>query len=267
MKSFSKSIIIFILFFILFINISIPVSATTFTPQIGIGEFKSGVPVEIQGNSIGRYILAIYNYSIGVIGIIAVIVMMVGGVMLITASGRSERVTEAKAWIGAAILGLILLLSSYTILNTINPNLTRFNPINPMKTGENKVCCDSVKGSIPPVCTPNNDSNSMECSCPNGTSQCAQGLSCALNAQSNLGQYTCLAVTNNSIENTRQQCTDTSSRRCFTFRVTTVTGSGCSTVFPPINGYQFSYERYWVETINNVATNYKCCCNVMIPTQ
>jgi 3D (Asp-Asp-Asp) domain-containing protein len=91
-----------------------------------------------QSNFIGKYIAGIYKYALGIIGIIAVIVMMIGGVMWIVAAGSASRVTEAKAWIGASITGLILMLCSYTILSMINPALVNFNPLAISQTEINK---------------------------------------------------------------------------------------------------------------------------------
>jgi hypothetical protein len=89
-----------------------------------------------QSNFIGKYIVGIYKYALGIIGIIAVIVMMIGGVMWIVAAGNTSRITEAKAWIGASITGLILMLSSYTILSIINPGLTSFKALGVKVTEE-----------------------------------------------------------------------------------------------------------------------------------
>lgn len=78
---------------------------------------------------IGEYIGGIYNYAIGIVGILAAVVLMFGGVIWLTAGGSPERVKEAKAWIGASISGLVLMLCSYMILYQINPDLVKFNAL------------------------------------------------------------------------------------------------------------------------------------------
>ena len=78
---------------------------------------------------IGQYIAGIYTYAIGIVGILAAVVLMIGGVIWITAGGNQTRIGEAKAWIGASLTGLILALCSYLILYTINPDLTKITPI------------------------------------------------------------------------------------------------------------------------------------------
>lgn len=80
-------------------------------------------------NWIGEYISAIYKYSIGIVGILAAVILMVGGIIWLTAGGNASMVTEAKAWITASLTGLILALCSYTILYQVNPNLLKFKPI------------------------------------------------------------------------------------------------------------------------------------------
>jgi len=78
---------------------------------------------------IGEYISGIYKYAIGIVGILAAVVLMIGGVIWLTAGGNAGRIGEAKAWIGASLTGLIIALCSYIILYQINPSLTQFNPI------------------------------------------------------------------------------------------------------------------------------------------
>lgn len=98
----------------------------------------------ITGKTIGEYIQAIYNYAIGIVGILAAVVLMFGGVIWLTAGGSPERVKEAKAWIGASISGLILVLCSYMILNTINPDLVSFKEIAPEIVPKSKLKLEDI---------------------------------------------------------------------------------------------------------------------------
>jgi len=105
-------------------------------PETGQAEFKKAVfepQIALKGvgtgSTIGNYIEAIYKYAIGIVGILATVVMMWGGVIWITAGGNTERISSAKSWISASLTGLVLALASYTILYTINPNLVKFKPL------------------------------------------------------------------------------------------------------------------------------------------
>ena len=102
--------------------------AANFTPQVDIGtEFRG--EQTINGNSIGNYIKIIYKYAIGIVGILAAVILMIAGVIWLTAGGNASQITEAKAWITASLTGLILALCSYLILATVNPALVEFKPL------------------------------------------------------------------------------------------------------------------------------------------
>lgn len=73
--------------------------------------------------NIGDFIQNIFQYAIGIAGILAVIMIIVAGVQWIASGGNVERITSAKRRIANAIVGLILAVLSVTILNLINPNL------------------------------------------------------------------------------------------------------------------------------------------------
>lgn len=78
---------------------------------------------------LNEYIAGIYKYAIGIVAILATIVMMIGGVIWITAAGDSGRIGEAKQWITGAVTGMVLVFSSYTILYFVNPDLVKLKPI------------------------------------------------------------------------------------------------------------------------------------------
>jgi len=82
-----------------------------------------------KGLWIGEYISGIYKYAIGIIGILAAVILMFGGLLWLTAGGNTGQVTEAKEWIKASLTGLIIALSSYMILYVINPDLTTFKSL------------------------------------------------------------------------------------------------------------------------------------------
>ncbi|HLD62168.1 MAG TPA: pilin [Patescibacteria group bacterium] len=76
------------------------------------------------------FLALIYKFLVGIAGIAAVIMMMVGGYYWLFAGGNASKVGEAKSMISGAVLGLFLALGSYMILNIINPDLVnwKFNP-------------------------------------------------------------------------------------------------------------------------------------------
>lgn len=70
-------------------------------------------------NPIIRYMNIVITMVIAGIVAIGLISIVVAGYMYVTAGGNAQRVTAAKSLIGAALLGIILALGAFLILNTI----------------------------------------------------------------------------------------------------------------------------------------------------
>lgn len=60
-------------------------------------------------------ITQVLNVLLGFLGIIAVLIILLGGFKWMTAMGEEEKVGEAKKLISAGIVGLIILLAAYAI--------------------------------------------------------------------------------------------------------------------------------------------------------
>ena len=101
-----------------------------FKPSISIpgSEFQAGQEVTLTNDTapIGRYIRAIYNYGVAVVGILAAIILMVSGIVWLTAAGNEKQIEEARSWMKGSISGLVLVLTSYIIFRTINPDIVNF---------------------------------------------------------------------------------------------------------------------------------------------
>jgi hypothetical protein len=75
---------------------------------------------------LGEYFAAIYKYAIIVIAVISIVMIINSGLEWILSGGSSEKITEAKNHLTRSIIGLFLVLGSYTLLYTINPELVKF---------------------------------------------------------------------------------------------------------------------------------------------
>ncbi len=87
-----------------------------------------------QGFGLPQFINYIFIFSLGIVGIVGIIAIIIGGLGYVTAVGNPQKAGDAKSRILSALLGIILLLGSYVILDTINPNLTKLKM--PTGTGE-----------------------------------------------------------------------------------------------------------------------------------
>lgn len=71
----------------------------------------------------------LYEWGISLGGLAAFIVLVYAGFRYLTSAGDPGKMKEAMDWIKSAGLGLVLLLASVLILNTVNPQLTQLkNP-------------------------------------------------------------------------------------------------------------------------------------------
>ncbi len=74
-------------------------------------------------NWIVDYLVAIYNYGIIFGGIVATLILMIGGLLYVLAGANPSGIQKAKSMISGALIGLVILMCTNIILNTINPNL------------------------------------------------------------------------------------------------------------------------------------------------
>jgi hypothetical protein len=74
-------------------------------------------------SSPGQFIADFYQYALVIGGILAFGVIVYGGIRYMTSAGNPSGQGDAKEWIQAAIMGILLLAGAYFILKVINPNL------------------------------------------------------------------------------------------------------------------------------------------------
>lgn len=92
----------------------------------------TGQKMTITENSIGVYLANLYQFALQIIGLVALLMMTIGGVQWLMANGNASKISGAKETILGALTGLLLALGTWTILNLINPNLVN---VGVMKVG------------------------------------------------------------------------------------------------------------------------------------
>jgi len=90
--------------------------------QQGGGAVTLGYPDFASAKTPADFISQLYNYLLGIVGAIAVAMIVYGGVRYVVTAGNSASQSEAKDIIKSAVLGIVLLGGAYLILNTINPD-------------------------------------------------------------------------------------------------------------------------------------------------
>ncbi len=74
-----------------------------------------------------KYVEAIFKFAVWTIGIAALLMLIIGGFMYITAAGNTSTMEKAKDVIRDAILGVLAVILAYLLLFVINPDLVNIN--------------------------------------------------------------------------------------------------------------------------------------------
>lgn len=78
----------------------------------------------ISFSSLGDLYGSIVTFVLSLVGAVAVIILIISGIMWITAAGNEERITSAKRMATAAVIGLIVVLASYAIISLVTSFLS-----------------------------------------------------------------------------------------------------------------------------------------------
>lgn len=88
--------------------------------DVGMNEIETGFADNGLGNTDPRTTVArLINVAMLFLGIIAVVIVLLGGFKWMTAGGNEDKVGEAKKLMGAGIIGLVIVLSAWGIANFI----------------------------------------------------------------------------------------------------------------------------------------------------
>ena len=131
-------------------------------------------------NSFGDFINALIALAIGIAGIFTVGAIMWDGVTYWRASGEgnTSKMTAVKGRIWKRMLGLLLVLSIYTVLRTINPDLLNLTPnINFAALSPDEKGDGSQSNSIPSDQSANIGTTNPK-ACPAGLTKVQQFIVC-----------------------------------------------------------------------------------------
>lgn len=101
-------------------RLEVPVPGIELTPLIRDNESVT-VPW------LAQYIAGAYAFLISIAGLVASVMMIVGGFQYVTSAGDKSRIGAAKTRIVNALIGMVLAFGSYALLYTINPSLVAFD--------------------------------------------------------------------------------------------------------------------------------------------
>ncbi|MCK9185969.1 PKD domain-containing protein [Candidatus Gracilibacteria bacterium] len=102
---------------------------TTDEQGTDLSDFKPGESLELEEKGLNKaltastdvreFILKIVNFALGFLGLVAILIIIYAGVLYLTAGGAEENTGKAKKAIMYAVIGLIIIVGSYAIVNTV----------------------------------------------------------------------------------------------------------------------------------------------------
>jgi len=97
------------------------VNAAPPTGPLGESELGLAYPAStgLSSTDVRVTVARIIRVAMGLLGIIAVVIILIGGFTWMTAGGAAEKVEQAKQWIFAGIIGLAIILSAYAIASFV----------------------------------------------------------------------------------------------------------------------------------------------------
>jgi hypothetical protein len=152
------------------------IGIASFITALAYANFASAYDllVEIPGIphtnvSMSMYLVGIYDFLLSIVGIVAVMMLIIGGMRYITAAGNQAAAGDAKDIINNAIAGLLLALLSWVFVSTINPDVLYIKVPADIKLATwNPSCTRSAVDADPCICNdgssfPNPDPATVSC--------------------------------------------------------------------------------------------------------
>lgn len=76
-----------------------------------------------QEGDLASFVTTILNYFLGILGLVAVGFLIYAGVLMVTAGGNEEQVGKARKVIMYAVIGIVIILLSWTIISFVTSAL------------------------------------------------------------------------------------------------------------------------------------------------
>lgn len=94
---------------------------TLTTNQLGVNAI--GNSISLGSGDIRQTVAQIINAALGFLGIIAVVIVLLGGFKYMVSGGSEEKTAEARKLIVSGIIGLAIILSAWAITSYVISNL------------------------------------------------------------------------------------------------------------------------------------------------
>lgn len=117
-KNKNKLLFLAILFFFLIPILTLAAGSFEYVPM-------ESIPIFGKSSDFCTYLNLIYKFGIATVSICAMFMLIIGGFMYATSAGNNASMGKAKEVVTDALIGLILAMTGWLILNIIDPYLTK----------------------------------------------------------------------------------------------------------------------------------------------
>lgn len=104
------------------------ISVPLFSEDLSAGKVDPATNT-VQINWIAEYIRNIFSFGTAIAGVLAVLLIIYGGLKWTLARGDAGKISDARQIISGAVIGLLLLFGSIVILQTINPEIVSLDSL------------------------------------------------------------------------------------------------------------------------------------------
>ncbi|MFA5188222.1 MAG: hypothetical protein WC460_02575 [Patescibacteria group bacterium] len=101
----------------LFSLLVVPVMASAATIEPGLNTIQPYIGLGTR--DVRVTVAQIINVAMGLLGLVAVLIILLGGFKWMTSMGDSDKTKKAKELIVAGLIGLVIILAAYAIANFV----------------------------------------------------------------------------------------------------------------------------------------------------
>lgn len=104
--------------------VTLATGGTTGRTDFGLSNVETGLGGNLGNRPLIDTIAGIINIGLGLLGIVAVVIILIGGFRWMTAAGREDQIDGAKKTIYAGIIGLAIIMSSWALATFVITSLS-----------------------------------------------------------------------------------------------------------------------------------------------
>jgi hypothetical protein len=102
------------------VGLAIGIAAPTLLKEIYTILGAKDIPGEVSGaKSIAEIAFSVLNFLLSIVGVLAIIMLVVGGIMYLTSAGDEDRIDDGKKIFKYALLGIVIALASLVLVKQL----------------------------------------------------------------------------------------------------------------------------------------------------